>query len=84
MSMRKDWFVNYSNKDSKEITVANNQKLKGNGVGEVKVNLKGDIQKTITDVIYVPDITANLLSVSKMTEKDLIVVFEKNKCHIYD
>lgn len=84
MSMRKDWFVKYSTKDSKEITVANNQKLKSNGVGDVEVNLKDDVQKTITDVIYVPDIAANLLSVSKMTEMDLVVVFDKDKCRIYD
>lgn len=34
--------------------------------------------------MYVLGIAANLLSVSKMTEKGLTVVFDDNKCSIYD
>lgn len=54
------------------------------GIGEVIVNLNDNEEKIITDVMYVPDIAANLLSVSKLTEKGWIVVFDNEKCRIYN
>lgn len=84
MSMRRDWFSKCSDHESKEIVIANNQKLHSKGAGNVKVNLKNNSERIITDVIYVPGIAANLLSVNKMTEKGLIVVFDKEKCYIYN
>ncbi|XP_011701738.1 PREDICTED: phosphoribosylformylglycinamidine synthase-like [Wasmannia auropunctata] len=68
MSMRNDWFSKYTNNDTKEVFTANNQKMYSQG----------------TDVMYVPEIATNLLSVSKMAEKGLIIVFDDQKCHVYN
>jgi hypothetical protein len=40
--------------------------------------------KTILDVLYIPDIDQNLLSVGKLIEKGFKVTFEDQCCHIYD
>lgn len=84
MSMRKDWIVNCKNISNQEITIANNQKVSCNATGEIKVKLKDDSTRTITEVMYVPDLSANLLSVSKMVNKNMTVVFDLNGCKVYD
>lgn len=84
MSKHKDWFANFSSDESKEVTVANNQKITSSGTGNVKVKLKDNAERTITEVMYVPHVAANLLSVNKITEKGLICVFDNEKCSVYN
>lgn len=51
------------------------------GIGQVSVyNDYGTV--TLTDTLYVPDVTTKLMSVSKITEKGMKVVFEKEKAYI--
>lgn len=89
MSARKDWLCNFTEQQETEITVANNCKVYGKGVGDVPINscskldTVSDITK-ITDVMYVPSLSANLLSVSATVKKGYIVVFDKNGCRILD
>jgi hypothetical protein len=40
--------------------------------------------KTISDVLYVPGIDQNLLSVGQLIEKGMKVVFENQSCYIFD
>jgi hypothetical protein len=52
------------------ITVANNQVMESKGKGNVPITLKGsDDPRELSDVLYVPDATANLLSVSNNVKK---------------
>jgi hypothetical protein len=39
--------------------------------------------KQVSDVIYVPQLSTNLLSVSRMVEKGLVVTFSTGECKIY-
>lgn len=39
-------------------------------------------RKTIKDVMYVPNLSTNLFSVKKLTDKGYCVTFSKNKCKI--
>jgi hypothetical protein len=43
-----------------------------------------DAVKTIKDVVYVPGLTTNLSSVSKMFKKELIVTFSQQGCGLCD
>lgn len=94
MSFVQDQLSNLkSNKSNLEITVANNNKLYSKGSGDVENIFScedNDSSVSIKDVIYVPDLNANLLSVSKCTEKGFIIVFcedgamflHKNDCTV--
>lgn len=86
MTPRKDWLINHNNNDciQQEICVGNGEKLKCHGTGEVLVDLNEKLTKTIKDVMYVPELTANLLSVSTLTERGYCVVFDNNRCTLYD
>ncbi|KAG6465891.1 hypothetical protein O3G_MSEX015473 [Manduca sexta] len=65
------------------VSVANGEKLFTVGQGEVKVRLTNGI-RTIKDVFYVPNLSANLLSVSCLVNKGYKVIFYKDKCKIFD
>lgn len=83
MTNRKDWMINYSPSSQSEITTANNEKIYSVGVGDVNLTLENYNDKSIKDALYVPNVAANLLSVSKVAEKGYVLVFDINKCHIY-
>lgn len=77
----KNLFVNYEEFDGhhNNIMLANNQKITAEGIGEVK--LKDSI--TIEKVLFVPNLSANLLSVSRLTQKGFTVIFNRDSCNIY-
>lgn len=67
--------------DSESVTVANSAKLKVECVGDVELFCEyGKV--TVRDVLVVPDICVNLLSVSQMVSKGLRVEFNSGVCYI--
>lgn len=72
----------------KQVTVANNQTLSIDSVGDIeqKVNVDGRINDVLLkDVQLIPSICVNLLSVSKIVkESDKKVCFDRNGCKIFD
>lgn len=79
MTKRKDWLKNKEFCDT-TIVAANNKSLKGSAKGSVNVEVTNgkQIEKiSIKEVMYVPGIAANLLSVSKITDKGYQVNFNK-------
>lgn len=76
--------IDYKYKNS--INVANGEKVnvEGKGTCEIEfVNEKGDISKALlTDVLFVPKIKGNLISVKKLTDKGFTINFKKSFCEI--
>ncbi|GJR92333.1 retrovirus-related pol polyprotein from transposon TNT 1-94 [Tanacetum coccineum] len=71
-------------------TAGNSQVKKGNGAvvqvkgkGKIPVKTKTDI-KYINDVLLVPNITQNLLSVGQLVKHEYRVIFEGKCCNIYN
>lgn len=82
MSPNKNLFNSLEENRSLTVTVANNEVIHSEGIGNI--NLKTDKgEKVVNDVVFVRDIKANILSVSKITEKGHSVVFDSNKCTVY-
>lgn len=65
-----------------EILAANNASMKVVNTGNVDLKLN-NVNLSINDVLHVPDLSANLLSVSRMCEKGNKVVFDEQGCKIY-
>lgn len=83
MTHRKDWLTDYTVLDNVvNINVANGQQLSAIGSGDVRKAER--MQFGVKNVMYVPGLTANLLSVSTLVDRDFIVVFSENGCEIYD
>lgn len=85
---RKELFKDFDEKESTMITVANGYELKSCGKGTCEINIlndSGNNQKImVKDVLYVPSIESNLLSVKKLTERGLKIIFYDNLCEIWN
>ena len=53
------------------------------GKGTVEVNLPLCGKRKISDVIHVPGMHTNLLSVSQLTDKGMVVIFAGDQCTMY-
>lgn len=87
MTSNKDWLVNYSNERNVglEVSIANNQVLYSEGIGDIPVNIKANSRiELISDVTYVPNLASNLLSISQMVSKGFVAVFDETGCKILE
>lgn len=84
MCKNKQWFVDLDINKKFIVTVANNEKLNCNGIGNVYVMFPNNVKKTISNVMYVPYLSTNLLSVNRLTQNGYSVKFDNNVCLISD
>lgn len=87
MTGRNDWIKETSDAIIDEIMVANNAKMKVISTGKVLMNVdcEGEVKTIpVNNVLHVPDLSVNLLSVSQIVLNDYTVVFDKFGCRIYD
>lgn len=86
MTNRRDAFISFKPLDEENVVVvANNNTLKVKGVGDINVEqvLDGKTEDvSITNVLYVPNICANLLSVSQLVAKGFTIKFDDSECTI--
>lgn len=79
MTKKEDWLKDKEVCDTR-IVAANNKSLRGTAKGSIslKTSNGNQIEKiSVQEVTYVPGIAANLLSVSKVTDKGYQVIFDK-------
>lgn len=84
MTNKRSWLTNYSDKNpDSNVTIADGNSLPSKGSGDVRVSIKDSDVDKISNVVYVPNLTTNLLSVKSMVDKDYVVVFHNQKCEIF-
>lgn len=83
MCKDKNNFVSIQKTTSSSVSIANNDKIKCEGIGLVRLETNTKVL-ALYNVLYVPQLSANLLSVSKLVEIGLRVVFNMGGCYIYD
>lgn len=86
MTMREDWLDKHSRSSNTEILTANKNMLVSKSSGDVilkpsEANSQSEV--IIKNVLHVPGIAANLLSVNELVEKKYVVVFSRNGCYGY-
>jgi hypothetical protein len=81
MTRNKKWFFNFTPLSHKEyVTFGNDKKGKMLGTSVIKVN----DHFTLNDIALVDKLRYNLLSVSKLVDADLEVLFHKSGSHVLD
>lgn len=70
-----------SNTSASSLTVASGETVSVQSCGEIDVSYE-NAEFTLKDVVASSDIAYNLISVAKLTEKGLVVKFNKSACHI--
>jgi hypothetical protein len=85
MSCNKDWFENYhETNNGANIYLGDDRSHQVKGYGDVPMTLPNGCVKQIHNVMYVPGIKKNLISVSTITDQDLKVEFLKSHCVVKD
>lgn len=83
MSANKEWIRNANFTPClSEITIANNMKVPVLCSGSVQISTNCNYDIIVKDVLCVPSLTTNLLSVSELIKNGNKVVFEENQCYI--
>jgi hypothetical protein len=69
--------------DTTKVKIGNGDYISVKGKGTITITSTAGT-KTISDVLYKPEINQNLLSVGQLIEKGFKVIFEDSFCHILD
>ena len=75
-------FSNINDRFRQIVRLGNNTRMKVLGKGNVKLHLD-EINVTVTDVYYVPELKNNLLSLGQFQEKGLAILIQGGACKIY-
>jgi len=84
MTHDKDMFVKLDRTHSSKVRIGNGDYIEVKGIGDNIVINAGSGTKIIFDVLYVPKINQNLLSVGQLLEKGYVVVFKDKTCEAFD
>ena len=86
MTSEKDLIVDYvQNPQPSEIFLGDNRMIRALGEGKVSLEFydgSNVLTMELYNVLYVPEIAKNLVSVSAMTGKGAEVLFENDKCYV--
>lgn len=77
-------FIDFDQNFSSEVKLGDGKLHRSKGKGSIAVQTKGGNKKIINDVLYVPNLTSNLLSVGQLLQRGYSVFFEDEKCIIFD
>ncbi|MCO5609397.1 hypothetical protein L7F22_063623 [Adiantum nelumboides] len=85
ITSRKDLFSSLDAAPAgKKVTCANNASYPIKGVGKILITISDGSDLCLPDVLYVPGIKKNLLSVSSLAKNGLRVIFEDDRCIVRD
>ncbi|MCO5612630.1 hypothetical protein L7F22_066899 [Adiantum nelumboides] len=85
ITSRKDLFSSLDAAPAgKKVTCANNASYPIKGVGKILITISDGLDLCLPDVLYVPGIKKNLLSVSSLAKNGLRVIFEDDRCIVRD
>jgi len=84
MSGRKDWFVNIKPSMKNMVKFANDNTLAAEGVGDVLIMRKDGKRSVISNVLYIPGMKSNLLSIGQLVEKNYKVSIEDKMMRVLD
>ncbi|KAK3016018.1 hypothetical protein RJ639_007337 [Escallonia herrerae] len=80
----KENFISMDERFKSKVKLGNGKFVKVEGKGEIDVRTKKGSSKFITDVLYVPSLSQNLLSVGQLNQKGYKLNFDENCCMIID
>ena len=80
MTPHREWFSEYEKYDSGDVFLGDESTKKIMGRGRVKLLLKYGRIRTLPEVLHIPKLARRLISVSKMEDAGVDIVFGKGTC----
>jgi len=84
MTGHREWFVNIDDKVKRKIKFANNSSITVEGIRKVMIQRKDGQHSFINDVLYVPNMKNNLLSLGQLLEKGYSMQMEDSQLKMLD
>ncbi|WVZ15560.1 hypothetical protein V8G54_013126 [Vigna mungo] len=78
MTYNRGWMTNLDESKKSKVRVADNSVLRVEGIGSIKIKRKNGLHATLENVLLVPEMKCNLLSVGQLTEKGYTVIMGSN------
>ncbi|PNY18017.1 copia-type polyprotein [Trifolium pratense] len=84
MTGHKDWLVRYDNTRKSKVKLADGRSIQAEGTGNMVIKRKNGSSAIIEDILFVPGMDCNLLSVGQLIEKGFSVNIKNEKFELYD
>lgn len=84
MTGRMVWLVDFDKSKKSKVKLADNSSLEVEGIDNIVIQRSNGVKAMIKDVLYVPGIKCNLLSVGKLVEKGFSMVMKDGTFEIFD
>jgi hypothetical protein len=84
MTGRRDWFTTLKNTQNNNVKFADDSTLAVKGIGDVSIKRKDGKYSVISNVLYIPGMKCNLLSIGQLLEKDYKIVMENKLLNVFD
>jgi hypothetical protein len=87
MAFQQEWFTTYKRISPRRVFMGDDTNLEAIGKGNIKATMQvgGELSHiTITQVLHVPKMKNNLISVSKLISEGFKVEFDKDGCKVND
>ncbi|WVZ04379.1 hypothetical protein V8G54_025185 [Vigna mungo] len=85
MTYNRSWLMNLDESKKSKVRVADNNTLRVEGIGTIKIKRKNGLHATLENVLLVPEMKCNLLSVGQLTEIGYTVIMGGDaQMEVYD
>ncbi|XP_019433850.1 PREDICTED: uncharacterized protein LOC109340583 [Lupinus angustifolius] len=84
MTSHKEWLTDFNPSRKSKVRFADDSTLKVEGTGDVVVVRKNGSNALITDVLFIPGLKCNLLSIGQLVQKGFSATMKDGHCEIYD
>ncbi|KHN24596.1 hypothetical protein glysoja_046778, partial [Glycine soja] len=84
MSGKKTWFCELDESVTRKIRFADDSVVNAEGIGKIKIQSKDGKDSFISDVLYVPNMKSNLISIGQLLEKGYTMRMEDKILRIFD
>ena len=79
----REWFCEYENYDGGDVFLGDDKNARIVGRRKVKLKLQGGRVITLLGVLHIPTLARNMISVSKLDDAGVKIVFEKDTCKMF-
>ena len=76
----REWFYEYEKYDDGDVFLGDDRKSRIICRGKVKLKLQSGRIRTLSSVLHIPALTRNMISVRKLDDAGVKIVFEKDTC----
>nr|XP_004516686.1 uncharacterized protein LOC101512199 [Cicer arietinum] len=84
MTGRKDWFVKINQATRSRVKFTDDTTLAADGVGDVLIMRRDGGHSLIKDMLYIPGIKCNLLSIGQLLERNYMIRMENKVLRVLD